>query len=161
MKTRRMPLPVSLALLIGVAATPTGAAAATLSTVVADAFVATFPGDCAGPPIATGLCLLGSTTPRTTDAFIVRAANGDRSSPQYPVQLNTRTYIPPGTYRLARQDDLDQGHESVLVVQENQVQTRKTATIKFQDSGGRYNKLQHLQARDGINGAGCRALVGA
>ncbi len=149
-----------LLLLTGALSSP-AAAATTLSTVVADPFIATFPTVCAGPPVATGICLLGSSVPRTTDIFVAQSGvKGNHSEPEYTVYLNTQTYLPPGNYRLYRKDGLDKDHETSFSVHENKIYTLKTATIKFQDSAGNYNKLHHYQARDGLNGAGCQALVG-
>ena len=161
MKTPKLCLALSLLLLTGALSSPAGAASTSQSTVVADPFIATFPATCAGPPVATGLCLLGSTVPNTTDVFLAQGGvKGNQSETEYTVNLNTLTYLPPGNYRLYRKDGLDFNHETTFSVQENQIITLKTATIKFQDSAGKYNKLQHFQTRDGINGVGCQALVG-
>ena len=137
-----------------------GSAAAATSIALADTFYAGYPADCGGVP-ATGLCLLGSTEPLASGSFTAVEVRRDGLQPAvYPVALNQRVALPPGNYRLARTTGLDSLHELSFIVANGQITTLKTTTFKFQDSAGKYNKLQHFQKRDGINGAGCNAEIG-
>ncbi|MFM8331739.1 MAG: hypothetical protein ACKN9T_08625 [Candidatus Methylumidiphilus sp.] len=148
-------IPVMLAGLCPPAAT----AATTIKLPVVDPFYASYPADCSGGPVATGLCLLASTAPLATGDFRVSQPPGGGDG--IPVLLNTRLPLSPGNYVLYRAGELDYGHTLKFTVTEGKITTLKTATLKLQDSPGQYNKVQHFQAISGINGAGCKAEVGA
>ena len=136
--------------------------AADTRTVTADPFYASLPADCGGPPVLTGLCLLASTRPAATGNFIAaQVVPGNIAlGTQYPVTLNTRLELPPGNYLLYRSSGLDSRHERPFTVTAGQITTIKTAAIKFQDTAGSYNKLQHFQARNTVGATGCNAEIG-
>lgn len=156
--------PPKLNTLCAVAAVLSGAfptaGLAAMNTALADTFYANYPAACGGEPVATGLCLLGSTSPPATGDFIARQRLGGGHDVDYPVQLNVGKALPSGNYLLYRANGLDDRHETRFTVTAGQVYTLKTATLKFQDTAGHYNKLQHFQAPDGVNGEGCRAEIG-
>ncbi|MFM8330079.1 MAG: hypothetical protein ACKN9T_00130 [Candidatus Methylumidiphilus sp.] len=138
---------------------PTASLAAT-NVALADAFYASYPSACGGGPVLTGLCVLASTSPQATGAFKVGLPpNGGGT--EYAVALNTKLPLAPGSYLLYRANGLDSRHALRFTVTPGSLTTVKTATVKFQDTAGRYNKLQHFQAVDGINGVGCNAEIGS
>lgn len=133
-------------------------AATQITLPVADPFYASYPSDCAGGPVSTGLCLLGSTAPLATGDF--RVGHPPGGSDGIPVLLNVRLPLSPGKYLLSKANGLDSSHALAFTVTQGKITTIKTATLKFQDSAGQYNRLQHFQAINGINGSGCYAEVG-
>ena len=133
-------------------------AATTINLPVVDPFYASYPADCGGGPVSTGLCLLGSIAPLATGDF--RVGHPPGGSDGIPVLLNVRLPLSPGKYLLSHANGLDSSHALAFTVTEGKITTLKTATLKFQDSAGQYNRLQHFQAINGINGAGCHAEVG-
>ena len=149
------------ALLVG--AFPNLTQAATTNNVLADTFYANYPANCTGgDPTTTGLCLLGSTAPLATGSFIARQILGGGHDVEYPITLNLRKALPVGNYLLYQDGStIDSRHETPFTVTQGQIYTLKTAAIKFQDTAGKYNKLQHFQARDGVGGEGCNAEVGS
>ena len=169
---KRLKPPTSLSLCAVVALLAGGSpliatAATTLNLPLVDPFYAGYPADCGGGPVTTGLCLLASTSPTATGDFRVTyppsggsGTNIPRQPIDIPVLLNARLPLPPGTYLLSHANGMDDRHAMKFTVTQDQVTTIKTATLKFQDSAGKYNKLQHYQAADGVNGAGCNAEIG-
>lgn len=133
-------------------------AAVKITLPVVDPFYASYPAECGGGPVTTGLCLLGSTAPLATGDF--RVGHPPGGSDGIPVLLNVRLPLSPGKYLLSHANGLDSSHALAFTVTAGKITTLKTATLKFQDSPGQYNRLQHFQAANGINGAGCYAEVG-
>jgi hypothetical protein len=129
--------------------------------VVADHFIATYPAACEGAAVTTGLCLLGATRPAATGDFLVSIPTvGPAVGDDIPVPLNTNIALAPGQYQLYQQSGLDRYHPHYFRVVEGEITTIQTATIKFQNRAGRWLKLQHWQAKSGVDGAGCEAEIG-
>jgi len=129
--------------------------------VVADEFRATYPAACEGAAVTTGLCLLGATRPAATGDFLVSIPTvGPAVGDNTPVPLNTNIALAPGQYQIYQQSGFDRYHPAYFKVTEGAITTIQTATIKFQSGPGRWVKLQHWQAKSGVNGAGCEAEIG-
>jgi hypothetical protein len=129
--------------------------------VVADQFIATYPAACEGAAVTTGLCLLGATRPAATGDFLVSIPTvGPAAGDDIPVPLNTNIALAPGQYQLYQQSGLERYHPRYFSVTEGEITTIETATVKFQDRPGRWIKLQHWQAKEGVDGAGCEAEIG-
>ena len=120
-----------LALLVG-ALPSVGTAAPKNNMVLADPINASYPADCGGGPVQTGLCLLGSTAPLAVGSFTATEVRRDgQQGKQFPVTLNQRVAMPPGNYRLARDTGLDSLHELDFTVTVGQVNTFKTTTLRW------------------------------
>ena len=110
--------------------------------------------------VATGLCLLGSPELPEGNRFIVRERINGSQGQEQPVTLNVAKALTPGNYLLYRDTGLDQGHELRFTVQDGQVTTIRTATLRFDLLTGGLLKLQHFQARMKAEGEGCGAEIG-
>lgn len=159
-----MNLKNSLPLLLAAASlalcTQASAKSRSVPTVFVDEFKARYPDACEGAaPGKTGLCLLVSVKPKARGGFAVRPLTGGQPSPmQTTVTPNVFLALPAGAYQLTKTGGIDDHTPSTVTVQEGQIATVKTMTLKFTTlARSRAYKLQRFQARTGTQNGGCAA----
>lgn len=107
----------------------------------------------------SGLCLLASTSPKATNAFLVRSAQSSQASAQpKPAPFNAFLPLTPGQYLVYSASGMDTLHELPVTVFPGVQTVVQTGVVKF-NAGAKAHRLQHYQSAGGIDGRGCQAEI--